>query len=272
MLNQLTPEQTQDLLQAAPAGVMLLDAEGVVRWVNQTLRDWLGTQADTLANRAETSAPEALRPLFRQDATLSLAADDFHPEIWLVSTSKPIDGGGLAQYFTDVSAVRRLLQEREALHSKLASLSVEDVATGMPNRRALIQCLESQVSRSRRYANALSILVLRLENQAELVERYGLVSSKPLLIALRNMLNDQFRWADIIGRLDSNNFLLILPETSLEATRELAKMLCKRLTDLKLTPAQVGQCGLRYAIGISEWQKGDDADHLLRRAQQELDA
>jgi len=272
MLKQLTPEQIRDLLQAGPAGLMLLDDEGVVRWLNDTLSGWLGERADTLTNRGEQTAPEALRPLFRQDATLNLAAGESSPEMWLVSTSTPVKGGGLAQYFIDVSAVRHLLQERDVLNGKLESLLVEDAMTGMPNHRALVQSMESQVSRSRRYGNALSILVLKLDNQMEIVKRLGLASPGPLLIALRNMLNDQFRWADIIGRLNADTFLLILPETSLEATSELSKMLRNRLAGLKLTEAQIGECGLQYAIGIAEWKKGDDPDLLLQRAQQALQA
>ncbi|WP_455217041.1 diguanylate cyclase domain-containing protein [Kaarinaea lacus] len=270
MFNDLSPEQTSNLVDTLPVGVMLIDETSTVRWMNQTLRQWLGNRADMLENKPFDSIPENLHCLYATDDTFCLEAGDGLPERWLNSTTHPIEGGGKAQYLSDVTPIKLLIEERDKLKDNVQALTVHDEETGMPNRRALIQNLESEVSRSRRYGNLLSLLLLRVNNADQFKRQFELDSAKPLLLAIRNMLNDQFRWADIIGRIDETDFLLILPETSIDATRELGKLLLSRLQNLKIDGYDNEAFQLKAQIGIAEWQKGDDVGLLIERTREDM--
>ncbi len=175
------------------------------------------------------------------------------------------------QFFIDATASKLLLQERDSLLAQLESVSLADDETGMPNQRALSQSLESQVSRSRRYKNPLTILIMQIDNLDEFIKTHDTDTAKPLLIAIRNMLNDQFRWADTIGRMTDDEFLLILPETHLEATEQMIELLHKRLDDLYIEGFENSEFKTHARFGAAEWHKGDDVGLLMLRAREGLD-
>ncbi len=271
MLNTLDTAQYQQLLEACPVGLMLIDQDGKAQWLNATLRDWLGTRADSVVQQTSDSAPPGLKDLWAESAAVHLAASASQEDLWLLGTSQPLANGGMMQFFTDASPLKLLMQERDKLQEQLAKQSLTDADTGMPNRRALSNNLESQVSRSRRYQNPLTILILRIENLSDFITQHDTDSAQPLLVAIRNVLNDQLRWADIIGRMDENEFLLILPETHLDATAQMIELITQRLDDLAIEGFENSTFKVQARFGAAEWHKGDDVGLLMMRAREELD-
>lgn len=272
MLNTLDTAQYQQLLEACPIGLMLIDAEGKAQWLNPTLQTWLGSQADAILGQTADTAPVELKEMWTANATVHLNANAPGDEQWLLATSQPLASGGMMQFFTDASPLKLLMQERDKLQEQLAKTSLTDPDTGMPNRRALSQNLESQVSRSRRYQNPLTILILRIENLADFMAQHKTDSATPLLVAIRNVLNDQLRWADTIGRMDDNEFLLILPETHLDATAQMIDLLHKRLAELTIEGFEDSDFKVEARFSGAEWHKGDDVGLLMLRAREGLEA
>ena len=271
MLKSLDSTQYQQLLEACPIGLLLLDKDGKTQWINPALRGWLGTRADKIIDQQVDAVPRELQKLWGENATVHLPATDAEDELWLLGTSQPLDDGSKMQFFTDATASKLLLQERDALQSQLESVSLTDEDTGMPNQRALTQSLESQVSRSRRYKNPLTILIMQVDNLDEFIKTQETESARPLLVAIRNMLNDQLRWADTIGRMDDNEFLLILPETHLEATGQMIDLIRKRFDDLYIEGVENNDFKVQARFGVAEWHKGDDMSLLMARAREVLE-
>jgi diguanylate cyclase (GGDEF)-like protein len=174
------------------------------------------------------------------------------------------------QYCSDVTQLQNLIEDREGLRTKVAELNPIDQITGMPNRRALFQNLEQQASRSRRYGNSLSTMVLRLSNLSDYIKKYGNDRANELLLSISQMLNDQMRWADVIGRLDKNEFLFILPETEESVTSELRDKIKEHLTKVELPGIEAGQFELITDFGMAQWRKGDDVALLMERVRQNL--
>ena len=271
MLKSLDSTQYQQLLEACPIGLLLLDKDGKTQWINSALRAWLGTRANKIIEQQVDAVPRELQKLWGENATVHLPATDAEDELWLLGTSQPLDDGSKMQFFTDATASKLLLQERDALQSQLESVSLTDEDTGMPNQRALSQSLESQVSRSRRYKNPLTILIMQVDNLDDFIKSQETESARPLLIAIRNMLNDQLRWADTIGRMDDNEFLLILPETHLDATGPMIDLIRKRFDDLYIEGVENSDFKVQARFGVAEWHKGDDVGLLMARAREVLE-
>jgi len=271
MLNTLDTAQYQQLFEACPIGLLLIDQDGKVQWLNPALRNWLGPHADSILQQTANTAPPELRELWTENATVHLSARTAQDEIWLLGTSQPLAKGGMMQFFTDASPLKLLMQERDNLQEQLAMTSLTDAETGMPNRRALSQNLESQVSRSRRYMNPLTILIMHIDNLSEFMAQHDTDSAKPLLVAIRNLLNDQLRWADTIGRIDENEFLLILPETHLEATGQMLDHLRKHLDELAIEGFEDSDFKVQARFSGAEWHKGDDVGLLMLRAREGLE-
>jgi diguanylate cyclase (GGDEF)-like protein len=272
MQNKLDAALCQQLLQACPVGIMLLSKDGVVTWINPTLETWLGDRTGQLIGQPADGIAAELQELYGDNPTVHLGAVSSTDEHWLIGTTQPLPDGGRAQFFTDASPLKQLMQQRDDLLAELQELTVTDAESGLPNRRALFQNLESQVSRSRRYQNPLSIILMRIENMEQIVDQTTNQDNTSLLDAIRTILNDQMRWADMIGRLDEAEFLFILPETDASACRQLTEKVSANFEDMAIEGLETDDSTITTRYGIAEWRKGDDVGLLLMRAREDLEA
>ncbi len=271
MLDQLTDQQLKSLLNSAPVGLMALDSQGQISWLNDTMAGFAHQPTDALLGKTAETVDEVLRPLFEKNDTIFLPDDVDGPGHWLVRFRQVLaDSDTQLLFFADVSLLQELAQEREQLQTRLEELVAVDTETGLPNRRALFEKLEPEVSRSRRYNNPLSIILMRIDGLAEITASHGAAVRQQMLVAISHMLNDQMRWADFIGRLDEHDFLLVLPETTLEVTEQLTGKIQARLATLHLESGDDIPFEIQSHFGTAQWRKGDDAALLLDRAQETL--
>ncbi len=263
-------------MQTCPQAMLLVDETGQARWMNDLLVEILGEQAALILDRDIQDVPEPLQNLFIDNSTTHLAKDDSDEDQWLLASTRSLgENAGFIQFFTDISAIQQLMQERDHLSSELEEYILVDRQSGMPNRRALYQSLESQVSRSRRYHNPLSVILMRLNNLDDYISATQNKNPASLFISLRYMLNDQLRWADIIGRLDENELLMVLPETHADDALTLAQKVSHRIETLDLpeleTSPELENFQLDTHFGIAEWSKGDDVGLLMTRIRTKME-
>ncbi len=219
------------LIEQAPVRIALEDAAGRIRWVNRAL-------ADALAGRGRAwegcAAGELESDAGRVLGRVALAAGG--------------DGIAAAVFFAPAAPDDGV---RESLRELLDTRFGIDPGTGVLDRHAVQRALDSEVSRSRRYGNPLSVVVLELA---------GATAAGELPGAVARALKEQLRWADIIGRMGENGFLLVLPETGVEAAERLIGKLREALG-----PVLAGQ-GCTARLAAAGWRRGDDAGFLLERA------
>jgi len=262
-----------EALSNAPIGVLILDKTGHITWLNQALETLLAIKRDQLIGKDEASVDPNWRSLlFSPEPTLLLEATANHPDRWLQTWRSKLNvAGGTLHYYADITDLQKIREDRARLSEKLAQHVTRDSITGLPNRQALLQGLEPLVSRSRRYHNPLSVIRLRIDNLQDIDTEFGMGNGDIALTAVTQMLKDQMRWADLIGRFDRDEFLLVLPETNYEAATQLLEMLRQRLAEL--TPAS--RTGLPITLaaqfGVAGWMLGDDRAKLLRRAREMLE-
>jgi len=259
------------LLSTGPLGMVVLDADGRVSWANEVLLCQLDTQAEDLIGR---TAGELGTPWLRQLAEQSefvhvpeASAEHGAGGRWLHCRFEPrADGTGAIGHVLDFTEIKVLVEERDALKQKVAALDPIDPVTGLLNARGLQQALAPQVSRSRRYGNRLTVVLLRLGQAGEFDERYPGETGEAILTAVTQLLNEQLRWADFIAHLERDEFVLVLQETGAEDAAGLITKLRDALADLSL-----GMDMPVARFGEAEWHKGDDVGLLLRRARAQLD-
>ena len=239
-----------DFLDLVPLGVLLLD-EGRVRWVNRCLADWLGARRDALVGLdLDTAKPLGLAGLFGDDVELALFPHG--RELRLGRCCAPMPDGGEVQFFEDRRERVQLAQERDHYQELASILETKDSETGALNRQAILQALESQLTRSRRYGNPVAALRLSVK---PVNGQFDFAALKHLVQELKAGL----RWADQVGRLDALTFLAILPETRLADAENLAV----RLGRERAAWAEMEGCALEVAA--TAWMAGDDARKLLKR-------
>lgn len=270
MLDQLDHKDLAQLLQTCPVGALMLDSGGRVSWINDALVVLIGADAAAAVVGSNAMTIDAKLKSLLQPGGPFRVPDGQGGEHWLVSTGVPLDGGqGQVNYYVDVSVSHALVNERDQLLAQLEDLRPVDPTTGLANRRALLQVLEPQVSRSRRYNNPLSVVIMHLDAYQEYFEQRGEEEATRIIISIGHLLNDQMRWADMIGRLDEHEFLFILPETSHAAAEKLATKIHGMLQELEIEDSDE-VLPVAASFGVAEWRKGDDTGMLMQRARETL--
>jgi diguanylate cyclase (GGDEF)-like protein len=269
MLDYIKPELVQKFLESLPAALAMLNKDNEIVWVNDSFVRITTLSRAELMGSVVTSLPEEVQNMFKQ-GHIYLDANNKRDAYWLACMSVELEDCTM-QYCSDVTQLQSLIEDRESLKTKVAELNPHDPVTGMLNRRALFQNLEQQTSRSRRYGNAVSVMIMRIANLLDYIRHYGNENADTLLLSVSQTLNDQMRWADVIGRLDKTEFLLILPETSEEATRELREKIREHVSKIVLPAVEDGSFNLQLEFGMAQWRKGDDVGMLMQRARHMLD-
>ena len=269
MLNHIKPELVGKFLESLPAALAMVDKNNQIVWVNDSFVRITTLPRSELMGATISSLPDEIQNMFKQ-GHIYLDATNKRDAYWLACMSVQLEDYTM-QYCSDVTQLQGLIEDRESLKTRVAELNPNDPVTGMLNRRALFQNLEQQASRSRRYGNTVSVMIMRIGNLLDYIRHYGNENADKLLLSVSQTLNDQMRWADVIGRLDKTEFLFILPETSEEVTQDLREKVREHVSKITLPAVEDDSFKLRLEFGMAQWRKGDDVGMLMQRARHMLD-
>lgn len=112
-----------------------------------------------------------------------------------------------------VVRVKNMLKIKE-LRDKLKTLSTTDELTGLHNRRYLLERMEQEISRAKRYSTPLSLLLFDLDFFKVVNDIYGYEWGDVLLRSIADKLKQLIRKEDIITRYGDEEFIVVLPNTS----------------------------------------------------------
>ena len=120
--------------------------------------------------------------------------------------------------------LERLLQLNETMaeelrkaHSKALQDAHTDALTGVSNRRRIMQLGDATLSDRRRQSQPLSLAILDLDNFKAINDTYGHPVGDAVLCAFCTHVSQRIRPSHMLGRLGGEEFLLLMPGTSLTA-------------------------------------------------------
>ncbi|MDL2358252.1 MAG: GGDEF domain-containing protein [Pseudomonadota bacterium] len=118
--------------------------------------------------------------------------------------------------------------EAELRH--MSELVREDQLTGSLNRRGLDDVFERETARSDRRGTPLCLAMLDLDDFKRLNDTYGHLAGDGALKHLVRVVKDTLRSMDVIARFGGEEFLILLPETTVEAAAQTMTRLQRELT------------------------------------------
>ncbi len=119
------------------------------------------------------------------------------------------------------SAIERLGSSMEAAHSEATT----DRLTGLPNRPAIIGNLFTEVERSIRYRRPLAVAFADIDHFKTINDTYGHEAGDLVLRGVADVLRRNIRASDRVGRYGGEEFMVVLPETSVDDGANLADKL-----------------------------------------------
>ena len=188
---------------------------------------------------------------------LSLGAEDY--------LAKPFS---LQELLARVDRTLKLTAQKEHFRA----LAEKDGLTGLPNFRSFYERLEEEVARADRYKHPLACAMIDLDGLKEINDQFGHATGNRAIIALADALREELRESDFAGRYGGDEFVVLLPQTNVQAAGLFADRLRRRLREV----SQQAGLPVRASIGVAELSPtaevgGQDVpEDLLRRADEQL--
>ena len=168
---------------------------------------------------------------------------------------------------------------------KLEELANKDELTDMFNRRAIIHLLNEEFHKSNQFGFPLSVAMVDLDLFKKINDTYGHIAGDTVLKEITEVLRDGLRRIDVLGRYGGDEFLCILPSTSIEGGMIIAERVRERVEELlfKVTGADVltpifpeevpaGETiKITVSVGVASMDESmTDAEHLVSAADSAL--
>jgi diguanylate cyclase (GGDEF)-like protein len=141
-------------------------------------------------------------------------------------------------------------------------LADHDPLTDLLNRRSFVRELESEVARARRYDHPLAVLVLDFDELKTLNDTHGHAAGDAALQHVAATLKRVVRSGDHAFRIGGDEFAVLLPESTAEDARAVARRIADELSGM----ASIGEWELSLSFGVSVHDGGADPAALLRSA------
>lgn len=175
---------------------------------------------------------------------------------------------------TEYQKTKRTLEIREievrAILAQAHELANTDVLTFLPNRRKIIASLQEEVIRSDRYSTPLSISILDLDHFKKVNDTYGHTTGDEVLRSVAARLREQIRHPDTIGRYGGEEFLIVLPNSELQAAAEQASRLCQQIRKTSID-ANTHVLSVTISIGVAQFRvRQENWEGFLHRADEAL--
>jgi len=160
----------------------------------------------------------------------------------------------------------------KAQNKQLERMASLDPLTDLPNRRSLMQTFERvthNTDRRNQDNESLSIGMLDIDNFKQINDSFGHDIGDAVLIKLSAKLRRTLRQEDFIGRFGGEEFLVILPETGLDAAEATGQRLCQAANEAFIEELPVNY-PLSVSIGVTEYKQGEKLEETIQRADRAL--
>lgn len=201
---------------------------------------------------------------------LEAGADDY--------ITKPIDFAELKARIRSMLRIKRLqeaLEERERelieANERLRQVSITDGLTGLDNRRHLEERLTEMFEHASRLNEPFSCVMCDLDKFKWVNDTYGHQAGDAVLRQFADILRDEAREIDRVGRYGGEEFMLLLPGTVLDAAVTFSERVRKAVEQHTFT-FDGGSIQRTASFGVAGWPHPHvvDCDSLVRAADDAL--
>jgi len=168
-----------------------------------------------------------------------------------------------------LSALRdKLLRQRTELERallRIQDLATHDELTGLVNRRQMTELLEHERERSRRAPHPWCIALIDLDHFKQVNDRHGHAVGDEVLRAVARAAVAAGRRSDVLARWGGEEFVLLMPDTPLEAGMAGVERVRRALTGAALDVAGLG-LQISFSAGVAQHRVGEAVEQTLARA------
>ena len=167
-------------------------------------------------------------------------------------------------------ALAGLNRDLQKANRRLEELSVTDGLTGLYNRRHFIQCLEQEISRSRRLDHPVTLIMADLDHFKQVNDQLGHQAGDQALRLFADLLSNGVRKVDTVGRYGGEEFCLVLVNCNQAAGLAVAEKLRSQFEKQSNTGVFKVLGGLSVSMGVAQLKESMGPEQLFARADHAL--
>ncbi|QFR50022.1 diguanylate cyclase [Sulfurimonas lithotrophica] len=161
------------------------------------------------------------------------------------------------------------LKKREKENKKLEKIAFTDSLTGTLNRRKFEKVARQEIERSNRYNSKLSFLMIDIDHFKRVNDTYGHAVGDEVIKHFASACMKMLRNIDVVARIGGEEFVVMLPETTVEGAYKFAERFRKQIYASELN---INEKSIRFSIsiGVSTLNKNEDLKTVLQKADKAL--
>ncbi|MEA3523906.1 MAG: diguanylate cyclase [Campylobacterota bacterium] len=176
--------------------------------------------------------------------------------------SKPFNGLELIARVNTQIELRKYILELKEKQNRLAQLAITDDLTGISNRLYFMSILKKEIASIHMTSTRLCLAFISIDHMQKINTIYGFKIGDKVIVKLAKMLQENLRSGDHIARLFGSEFVLLMPNTSLQA----AKVLAKKVLDA-IEKENMIEMKISASIGLIQYQNAEAYEAFVLRAE-----
>ncbi|WP_033137158.1 sensor domain-containing diguanylate cyclase, partial [Aeromonas finlandensis] len=251
------------VVNSAYDGIISVSSESRIELINTAACEMFGIDESYLGKRLETLLPQRFRanhegyiqafshspinsrPMHARASVVGLRSDG--SEFPLEVTIAKINLGQT----TEMTAILRDISERARLVEELRVAATTDPLTGIANRRRFDELVNAEMQRCQRFGHTMSLMMIDIDHFKEVNDTFGHQQGDQAIMSLVNRIGKQLREVDMLGRWGGEEFIVLLPETSLELAWTCAERIRLAVESARHALSGALEVTLTISIGIS---------------------
>ncbi len=262
-------------LAVAADGVAIIDAGGVLEFVNHAFARQSGARSSDLVNRVwlELYAEDAVTELTRAVRAELTSLGFWHGEV----QGRRVSGEVFPQEVSltllpqgGIVAVVRDISERKAAEDRLKFLSTRDELTGLLNRRGFMQEATEVIREASARGRSCALLYGDLDSFKLINDKFGHPVGDIALQEISRLLSNTFRATDLVARLGGDEFTVLACDIGREDIDRVLARLDEKIVAHNAAraddPEQAWVLGVSLGVAFAMPDELTDVDALLRDA------
>jgi len=176
--------------------------------------------------------------------------------------TKPFNGLELLARVKTHLELRHYIKELQLKQEKLAQIVATDTQTGLPNRLRFISIIKKATLEVNSEQTRLSLAYIKVDNLQKINALYGYKNGDKVISKLAQIFEQNIKEEYIIARIFGADFVLLMPNTSLEAAGEVVKKLLELIRKTKFVSIK-----MTCSIGVCEYKLQEGYEPFIHRTE-----